>query len=514
VIWNIIKPSYLLNTAMCTRQSLDFFDFSCLNMHEGVGMKVTARCLWGGFLSVMILLGIGTNSGIIFAQADETCSTSPNSAVSQMLNLVSQDQWLAYLQDLTGERTVMISGQSRMITTRYTPSLFDGSVDAMAFDYIEEQLASMNYPPNTIMGHFGYLEHNYTYNSSHWQNLILTIPGQDPVDPRELILSAHLDDLPVENAPGAEDNGVGAAALLEMARVLRYYQFDATIKLIWFTGEEQGLQGSQAYLLDYGMFSEDLVGVINLDMFGYDSNGDDCFEIHAGTLPESHTLGDCLVNSIAAYSLPLTYDYIKDEIESANSDHLPFWANGFGAIEILENHFNRQTMDDYQQCGEDADANPYYHSMNDTIANSIDIPMAFNLVKASLATTASVAEPQGACFETQPALTLHSSIPNVILDWQNMGGLITYRLYRSYNGCEGPWQKLADALYTTEYYDTPIPTEGLAYQLEAIAPSGMCYSLPSNCVTEFLFERLYLPLLVSNIPACDVGCAIMQILPQ
>jgi hypothetical protein len=450
VIWNIIKPSYLLNTAMCTRQSLDFFDFSCLNMHEGVGMKVTARCLWGGFLSVMILLGIGTNSGIIFAQADETCSTSPNSAVSQMLNLVSQDQWLAYLQDLTGERTVMISGQSRMITTRYTPSLFDGSVDAMAFDYIEEQLASMNYPPNTIVGHFGYLEHNYTY----------------------------------------------------------------TIKLIWFTGEEQGLQGSQAYLLDYGMFSEDLVGVINLDMFGYDSNGDDCFEIHAGTLPESHTLGDCLVNSIAAYSLPLTYDYIKDEIESANSDHLPFWANGFGAIEILENHFNRQTMDDYQQCGEDADANPYYHSMNDTIANSIDIPMAFNLVKASLATTASVAEPQGACFETQPALTLHSSIPNVILDWQNMGGLITYRLYRSYNGCEGPWQKLADALYTTEYYDTPIPTEGLAYQLEAIAPSGMCYSLPSNCVTEFLFERLYLPLLVSNIPACDVGCAIMQILPQ
>jgi Zn-dependent M28 family amino/carboxypeptidase len=318
----------------------------------------------------------------------------------------------------------------------------------------------------------------------------------------------------VENAPGAEDNGVGAAALLEIARVLRYYQFDATIKLIWFTGEEQGLQGSQAYLLDYGMFSEDLVGVINLDMFGYDSNGDDCFEIHAGTLPESHALGDCLVNSIAAYSLPLTYDYIKAEIGSANSDHLPFWANGFGAIEILENHFNRQTMDDYQQCGEDADVNPYYHSMNDTISNSIDIPVAFNLVKASLATAASVAEPQGACFESHPVLTLHSSIPNVILDWQNMGSLITYRLYRSYNGCEGPWLELADDLYTTEYYDTPISTEGLAYQLEAIAPSGMCYSLPSNCVADFQFERLYLPLLVSNIPACDVGCAIMQILPQ
>ena len=459
-------------------------------------MKAMTGWSWGVFLLSVILLGLGSITGIYTAQADGACSITPIPAVNQMLDLTAQDQWLSYLQAITGETAVMITGQLRTITSRNSPSLFDGSEDALAFFYVEEQLAAMQYPPNTSVGHFGYLEHDYSYNGNKWQNLILTIPGQDQVDTKELILSAHLDDLPVGIAPGAEDNGVGAAALLEIARVMRYYTFDATIKLIWFTGEEQGLRGSQEYLLDYGMFSEDLIGVINLDMFGYDSDGDDCFEIHAGDVPESHDLGDCLINTITAYNLPLHYDYIKDPGLVAASDHLSFWQAGFGAIEILENHFSLVENDAYQQCGEDADANPYYHTENDTIDNSIDIPMAFNLVKASLAAAATIAEPQGACFETQPVLVLQSSVPSVVLNWQSMGRWITYRLYRSSSGCEGPWLELADDLYTTKYYDAPIPAEGLAYRLEAIAPSGMCYSLPSNCVTDIPIHWMYFPLTV------------------
>jgi hypothetical protein len=457
-------------------------------------MKVKVRWLWGLFGSLSILLGIGSKHGIITAQAGETCSTIPDPVISQMLDLMSLDQWLLFLQDLTGEREVMIFGQQRTINTRYTPRLFDGSVNALAFNYVEEQLATMQYPLNTIVGNFGYLEHDYAYYGNNWQNLILTIPGQDPVDPRELILSAHLDDLPAENAPGAGDNGVGAAALLEIARVLRFYQFDATIKLIWFTGEEQGLLGSQAYLSDYGMFSEDLIGVINLDMFGYDSDDDDCFEIHAGILPESHALGDCLIDAISAYSLPLKFDYIKKVVPLAISDHRPFWQANFGSIDILENHFERQESDAYQQCGEDADINPNNHTSNDTITNSVDTSLAFNIVKANLAAAASISEPQGACFESQPALSIQSSVPNVILNWQNMGGWITYRLYRSSHGCGGPWMELADNLYATKYIDTPSPAPQLAYRLEAISPSGMCYSLPSNCVTDISINWYFFPL--------------------
>jgi len=459
-------------------------------------MKEMTHWSWGVFLLSVILFGFGFIPGINSAQAEGACSGIPIQAISQMLDQTSQAQWLTYLQELTGESPVTISNQLLTISNRNTSMLFNNSVDAQAFKYIEEQLSAMQYPSKNTVGYFGYLEHDYSYNGNNWQNLILTIPGQDQVDRKSLIISAHLDDYPEGIAPGAEDNGVGAAALLEIARLLRYYQFDATIKLIWFTGEEQGLRGSKEYLSDYYMFSDDLIGVINLDMFGYDSDDDDCFEIHAGTLPGSYILGDCLVNTIDAYSLPLTYDYIKAVIPEAASDHRPFWDNGFAAIEILENHFSLKAADDFQQCGEDADASPYNHTSSDTIANSVDVPLAFSLVKASLATAGTMAEPLGACFNTRPVLTLQSSVPTVKLYWQKMGPLITYRLYRSVNGCGGPWQELADSLSTDHFYDPLINAPDLAYKLEAIAPTGMCYSLPSNCITDISIRRMYLPLTV------------------
>jgi hypothetical protein len=437
-------------------------------------------------------LEVGTSSAVL--PGDTICSTTPLPSIMQILSRASQDQWLTYLQELTGEKDVTISGYTRRITTRFTPSLFDGSENALAFIYLEEQLSSMQYPSYVMIDQFGFLEHEYSYNGNNWKNLILTIPGMDPVDHRELIVSAHLDDLPVQDAPGAEDNGVGAAALLEIARVLRYFQFDVTIKLIWFTGEEQGLRGSQAYLLDYGMFSEDLIGAINLDMFGYDSDGDDCFEIHAGDLSESYVLGNCLVNTLAAYEIPIAFDYLQTAVPGAASDHRPFWEHGIGAIEILENHFPVNTSDEYHQCGSYADTNPYYHSINDTIANSVDIPMAFNVVRASLATATTLAQPQGACFSSQPELTHQLSLPSVTLNWLDMGDLITYRLYRSTSGCEGPWSELADNLYTTSYLDSQMPATNLAYQLEAIAPSGMCISLPSNCVSDISIYWSFFPL--------------------
>ncbi len=459
-------------------------------------MKAMARWFRGVFIVLIVVLGIGSDPYIYFVHANPTCSDSPIPTVTQILNMTSQEQWLNYLRELTGEEEVLISGQKRTISTRFTPSLFDGSEDALAFIYIEELLSAMQYPSDVTIDQFGYMEHDYAFNGYHWRNLILTIPGQDSVDPRELILSAHLDNLPIDDAPGAEDNGVGATALLEIARILRYFQFNVTIKLIWFTGEEQGLRGSQAYLSDFGAFSEDLIGVINLDMFGYDSDGDDCIEIHAGDLPNSYVLGDCLVNIISAYDLPITYDYLKAVVPTADSDHLPFWVNGFGAIELLENHFPLQVTDEYQQCGIHADANPFYHTVNDTIVNSIDIPLTFNLVKASLATAATISEPRGACFSSQPELELQSSVPSVALNWQQMGEWITYRLYRSTTGCNGPWIERADNLFTTSFLDAPLPAPELAYRLEAISPSGTCISLPSNCVTNISIHWSFLPMAV------------------
>ena len=70
------------------------------------------------------------------------------------------------------------------------------------------------------------------------------------------------------DAPGADDDASGVAAVLEMARVMAHAQFDATIVFMAVAGEEQGLYGSTHYAergqgagqdID-GMFTNDIIG--------------------------------------------------------------------------------------------------------------------------------------------------------------------------------------------------------------------------------------------------------------
>jgi hypothetical protein len=69
-------------------------------------------------------------------------------------------------------------------------------------------------------------------------------------------------------APGANDDGSGTSAVLELARVMSKYEFDATIVFITVAAEEQGLQGSTHWarqakekgLNVAGMFTNDIVG--------------------------------------------------------------------------------------------------------------------------------------------------------------------------------------------------------------------------------------------------------------
>lgn len=68
---------------------------------------------------------------------------------------------------------------------------------------------------------------------------------------RVVIISGHIDSRvsdvmnPTSDAPGANDDGSGTAAVIEAARVLSQHKFDATIVYAVLTGEEQGLYGGK-----------------------------------------------------------------------------------------------------------------------------------------------------------------------------------------------------------------------------------------------------------------------------
>lgn len=78
-----------------------------------------------------------------------------------------------------------------------------------------------------------------------WRNIIVEIPGKGRSG-EVLVFAAHFDAVP--RSPGADDNGSGTVALLEVARLLKDRPMQRTLRLCFFNCEEVGLVGSRAYV--------------------------------------------------------------------------------------------------------------------------------------------------------------------------------------------------------------------------------------------------------------------------
>jgi len=106
-------------------------------------------------------------------------------------------------------------------------------------------------------------------------NIVATLKGTQPESSdRIYVVSGHYDSMcnsPTDakcDAPGANDDASGTAAVLEMARVMAKFEFDATIVFMAVAGEEQSLLGSthfaeQAKQKNWNidaMFTNDIIG--------------------------------------------------------------------------------------------------------------------------------------------------------------------------------------------------------------------------------------------------------------
>jgi len=87
-----------------------------------------------------------------------------------------------------------------------------------------------------------------------------------------VVAGAHRDAAPDRSTgvivPGADDNGSGTVAVLEMARVLANVETDMTIVFALFDAEEEALFGAKQYARAAKMRGDSLVCMLNLDMIG------------------------------------------------------------------------------------------------------------------------------------------------------------------------------------------------------------------------------------------------------
>jgi hypothetical protein len=106
-------------------------------------------------------------------------------------------------------------------------------------------------------------------------NILATLPGTDPTAAsRVYVVSAHYDDRVTDisnftgDAPGADDDASGVAAVLELARVMAAHPAKATVEFALFDGEEQGLLGSAFSAAQLKASAANVQADLNMDTIG------------------------------------------------------------------------------------------------------------------------------------------------------------------------------------------------------------------------------------------------------
>ena len=131
--------------------------------------------------------------------------------------------------------------------------------DAAMRERVLEEFRKIEYAPS-VQQAFACSEYN---TCAPVNNVVARLPGRDP-GPATL-LAAHYDS--VGAGPGATDDGMGAAAVLEAARALKADQPQHDVIFLITDGEEAGLLGAQAFVEEHPWAAE-VRAAVNLDARG------------------------------------------------------------------------------------------------------------------------------------------------------------------------------------------------------------------------------------------------------
>lgn len=221
------------------------------------------------------------------------------------------------------------------------------------------------------------------------RNVIATLPGKGKDNKKVYIISSHYDSVASKTknwqldwkklpAPGADDNASATSAVLECARILSKFEFNSTIRFVTYSGEELGLHGSRYYSKKLAEANEEIAGVINLDMIGYDPDTPD---IDIITNLGSEWIAEAMLYAQKRYGISSIKLNKIINPDMVYSDHAPFWQNGFNAILGIDNS-NFDSPEFY----------PYMHTAEDTI-DKLNFDLMTDMCKITIATLACLADP-------------------------------------------------------------------------------------------------------------------------
>mgnify|MGYP001765156158 CR=1 FL=1 len=294
-------------------------------------------------------------------------AVSSNAWVAEMIARIQQTNLTVSLAELTGVQPVAAGGSYTNVRSRHQNS---GTGIRRATELAYERFHALGLQPSYQAWSAG------GYSN---RNVIGTLPGT-LATAGTVVVCAHIDDMPSgATAPGADDNASGSVAVFAAAEVLRRYSFERTLRFVLFTGEEQGLYGSDAYAAAAKAAGETNLVALNLDMVAWDGNGDKVLNLYVrpGNAVELDAAAT-FTNVARVYGLAtgVVGAVVQEAVDW--SDHYSFNSYGLPAICLIEEDV--------------ADFNPYYHTTNDVLAR-LNLPFFTHATKALAGTAAHLARP-------------------------------------------------------------------------------------------------------------------------
>ena len=200
-------------------------------------------------------------------------------------------------------------------------------------------------------------------------NVVATLKGTQPQsEARVYVVSGHYDSMcssPTDekcDAPGANDDASGTAAVLEMARVMAPYRFDATIVFMAVAGEEQGLLGSTHFAEQAKQKNIDIEAMFTNDIVGNTLGGNGVRDrrtvrvfsegVPSSEKPEEATVrrgvggeNDSTSRQLARFIKQVAERYVpqmrvmlvyRRDRYLRGGDHIPFLERGYPAVRFTE----------------------------------------------------------------------------------------------------------------------------------------------------------------------------------
>ncbi|WP_040280342.1 M28 family peptidase [Psychroserpens damuponensis] len=286
-------------------------------------------------------------ASIVFILLCTYSSFSQN--IQDIINLVDVDKLTLTINEFSGEQSTVVDGNTVTILNR------EHDTNDLAGDYLIERLEALD---NIVVT-------SQPFNTTG-RNIIATQIGK--TNPNDIyIVCAHYDTVADFCA---DDNASGTAAVLEVARLLSTQCLDNTIVYALWDEEEIGLRGSQFYANQANSNGDNILGVLNMDMIGYDGDavgqpGDNEFDIDYRNIGNSVAMKNDILSVLNTYTFDL--NVIEVNPGTTASDHASFWNVGYSAVLVGESW-------------ETNDETPFYHSAQDRFA-TLDVAYLTEMVK-------------------------------------------------------------------------------------------------------------------------------------